>query len=233
MPFCNGVTGINQRWTLSFSMFIVEDNGIGISPRNREKLFREFGQAEVSISRQYGGSGMGLFICKQLVRLFNGTIGVESTPGEGSQFWFTAWFQTSEDTTATSGSDNNNYFSMEQALMVNNNYDTESSSSQVNESGSDSATNDASSGEASDSVATPPPPKSKKPRKKDLRILVVEDNRINQQVLYKFCQGLGYNSIQVVGDGRSAVKKCSKHTFDVILMDMSMPVRVYSLFFFV
>ena len=207
-------------------MFIVEDNGIGISPRNQDKLFREFGQAEVSISRRYGGSGMGLYICKQLVRLFNGTIGVQSTPGEGSQFWFTAWFNTSEETAATPGSDNNNYFSMEQALMVNNNYDGDSSSSQVNESGSDSATNDASSGEASDStsqVEKPTPAKTKKSlnKKKDLRILVVEDNRINQQVLFKFCQGLGYSNIQIVGDGRSAVKKCSKHTFDVILMDMS------------
>ncbi|KAG2171469.1 hypothetical protein INT43_009130 [Umbelopsis isabellina] len=216
---------VNQRMTQL--MFIVEDNGIGISPRSQEKLFQEFGQAEVSISRRYGGSGMGLFICKQLVRLFNGTIGVQSTPGEGSQFWFTAWFNTSEEASATPGSDNNNYFSMEQALIVNNNYDGESSSSQVNESGSESATNDASSSEASDSTShidLPPPPKTKKtPKKKDLRILVVEDNRINQQVLYKFCQGLGYHHVQVVGDGRSAVKKCSKHTFDVILMDMSMP----------
>ncbi|KAJ2958408.1 hypothetical protein NQZ79_g6010 [Umbelopsis isabellina] len=216
---------VNQR--MSQLMFIVEDNGIGISPRNQEKLFREFGQAEVSISRRYGGSGMGLFICKQLVRLFNGTIGVQSTPGEGSQFWFTAWFHTSEEASATPGSDNNNYFSMEQAMMVNNNYDGESSSSHANESGSDSATNDASSSEGSDSpsqVITTPAPKTKKSAiKKDLRILVVEDNRINQQVLYKFCQGLGYNSVQVVADGRSAVKKCSKHTFDVILMDMSMP----------
>ncbi|KAI8582189.1 hypothetical protein K450DRAFT_229472 [Umbelopsis ramanniana AG] len=210
-------------------LFIIEDNGIGISPRDKEKLFQEFGQAEVSISRRYGGSGMGLFICKQLVRLFNGTIGCESTLGEGSQFWFTAWFQSSEVKSAA-GSDSNNYFSMEQAMLVNNNYDNETSSSnqeESTESGSDTTTNDVSSEEASDSNQdTPHPRHSKKSvrRKEDVRILIAEDDRINQQVLQKFCQGLGYPNVTVVGDGRSAVKKCNKRHFDIVLMDKSMPI---------
>ncbi|KAG2180420.1 hypothetical protein INT44_003424 [Umbelopsis vinacea] len=211
-------------------LFVVEDNGIGISPRDKEKLFQEFGQAEVSISRRYGGSGMGLFICKQLVRLFNGTIGCESTLGEGSQFWFTAWFQSSEVKSAA-GSDSNNYFSMEQAMLVNNSYDNENSSSnqgESTESGSDTTTNDVSSEEASDSNqgTTPHPRHSRKVirRKEDLRILIAEDDRINQQVLQKFCQGLGYPNVTVVGDGRSAVKKCNKRHFDIVLMDKSMPI---------
>lgn len=209
--------------------FVVEDNGIGISPRNKEKLFREFGQAEVSISRRYGGSGMGLFICKQLVRLFDGQIGCESTPGKGSQFWFTAWFQSYENnSTPTLDNNNNNYFSMEQAMMVNNNYEESASSSNVGEStdsGSDSMANDVSSEEASDSTQQNSSRRQRKAvkRKEDLRILIAEDDRINQQVLYKFCEGLGYKDIQVVGDGKSAVKKCSKRYFDVILMDKSMP----------
>ncbi|KAH8553965.1 hypothetical protein BGW37DRAFT_464933 [Umbelopsis sp. PMI_123] len=211
-------------------LFIIEDNGIGISPRDKEKLFQEFGQAEASISRRYGGSGMGLFICKQLVRLFNGTIGCESTLGEGSQFWFTAWFQSSENKSIPVSSENNNYFSMEQAMLVNNSYEEEQLSSnngETTESGSDTATNDASSDEASDSnqISRRRHHSKKAIRaKEDMRILIVEDDRVNQQVLQKFCDGLGYPNVQVVGDGRSAIKKCSKHHFDVVLMDKSMPV---------
>jgi PleD family two-component response regulator len=175
---------------------------------------------------------MGLFICKQLVRLFNGTIGCESTLGEGSQFWFTAWFQSS-DVKSAAGSDSNNYFSMEQAMLVNNTYEEENSSNlgESTESGSDTTTNDASSEEASDTNQGtthhhPRHAKKSTRRKEDVRILIVEDDRINQQVLQKFCQGFGYPNVQVVGDGRSAVKKCSKRHFDIILMDKSMPVSI-------
>jgi CheY-like chemotaxis protein len=211
-------------------LFIVEDNGIGISPKNQEKLFQEFGQAEVSISRRFGGSGMGLFICKELVRLFNGTIGCESTLGEGSQFWFTAWLQAS-DTDSTTGSDNNNnYFSMEQAMMVNINYERSCSNiEEASESSSDSVVNDISSEEASDSNPTSSSKRKqqhKAKRKEDLRVLIAEDDRINRQVLLKFCNSLGYTNAHVVSDGRRAVKKCSKHHFDVILMDNSMPVSL-------
>ncbi|MHA7969581.1 ATP-binding protein [Rhizobium sp. CAU 1783] len=150
--------------------FEVEDTGIGIDEVGLAKLFKPFSQVDASITRKYGGTGLGLTICKQIVEKLGGELGMSSTVGVGSIFWF-------ELSVVAVGKD------------------------EVRRQG----------GFAD---------KAPLPR---LRILLVEDNRVNQMVATRFLDRLGQDVV-VANDGAEAVTLAGEESFDVILMDMQMPV---------
>ena len=83
---------INRQETQITLKITIRDSGIGLTEAQKNQLFSAFNQVDTSCSREYGGTGLGLVICKGLVERMGGEIGVDSQPGQGSRFWFTAKF---------------------------------------------------------------------------------------------------------------------------------------------
>lgn len=86
----NKIQDTPSGWLIKFE---VDDPGIGMNQEQQNKLFRSFEQADSSTTRKYGGTGLGLAISKQLAILMGGEVGVQSQPGMGSKFWFTAMLE--------------------------------------------------------------------------------------------------------------------------------------------
>lgn len=151
----------------------VRDTGIGLTPEQQSQLFKAYAQAEASTARRFGGTGLGLMICRQLVELMGGTITVDSVVGEGSTFRYTTHLLPAihrEVVASLSGTDQHG---------------------ERNQVG-------------------------------PLRVLVADDNEINQVVACKFLQKLGCQ-VELACTGHEAVEAISRTAYDVVLMDCEMP----------
>ncbi|MBZ5672768.1 MAG: response regulator [Acidobacteriia bacterium] len=159
-------------------LFAVRDTGVGIPADKQGVIFDAFRQADGSTTRKYGGTGLGLAICSRLVEMMGGTIGVESEPGKGSTFHFSARLGVVTGTPAEVD---------EQARKLAN---------VVKAFNSEQATN--------------------------LRILLAEDNPVNQRLATKLLEKRGHQ-VTVTATGRGALHRIQEETFDVVLMDVQMP----------
>jgi CheY-like chemotaxis protein/HPt (histidine-containing phosphotransfer) domain-containing protein len=101
--------------------FTVRDTGIGIPPDKLDRLFKSFSQVEAATTRQYGGTGLGLAISKKLVELMGGTMGVKSTPGQGSTFHFTLTLAAAATSTAPAAQDLPHRLTGRKVLIVDDN----------------------------------------------------------------------------------------------------------------
>jgi len=151
--------------------FEISDTGIGIDQEGLAKLFRPFSQVDATINRRFGGTGLGLTICLQIVEAMGGKIGAESEKGRGSTFWLEL---------------------------------------------------PAPAAPIKDARETAPAPTTCMSSLARMKILLVEDNKVNQDVARGFLAKLG-QEVVVAGDGAEGVDIASIHDFDLVLMDMQMP----------
>jgi len=180
------------------AVFSVIDTGIGIGMAQQSRLFQSFVQADDSMSRKHGGTGLGLAISKQLVEMMGGKIGVESTLGKGSRFWFTVTLPrvTSEE-------------QLSQLARA-------AASASEQELGPESR-------QDARVEALGPRPASEKPPTASAWILLAEDNPVNQKLTQRLLEKCGFR-VDVVVNGKEAVEAFQKRDYDLILMDCQMPI---------
>ena len=182
----------------------VIDTGIGITQEQLSRLFKPFSQADSSTQRSYGGSGLGLSICKALVNVLKGKIWLESQPGKGTAVSFTITFAKAPKEATTT---------VQQISALDPDpMSTWSSEAEV---------------PIYTSSVTSVIDLSRIPREQ-LRICIAEDNPINQKIAVSFVTKLGFKS-EAYNDGMQAVealraKAKAKNPFHLVLMDVQMPV---------
>lgn len=152
--------------------FVIKDTGIGIPEDKIEKIFQSFAQANSDTTRKYGGSGLGLSICKQLLELMDSDLKLETEEGKGSCFSFLLNFKKSQAN----------------VLQTENYIDID----------------------AQDNL-------------KGVKILVAEDNRLNIMVIEKFFKKWQID-LDLAENGLIALNKSMVNNYDMILMDLQMPV---------
>lgn len=160
-------------------LFKITDTGVGIASDSVEKLFKNFEQADSSITRKYGGTGLGLSICASLIGFMGGEISVKSKVGEGSVFSFTIMAE-KNDLSADSDLQNTPL-------------------------------------ESTDNVGF----------NKNIKILVAEDNKVNQIMFGEVLKKVGYHFVDFVDfveNGQKAVDAVNAKSYDIVFMDVQVPI---------
>ena len=180
--------------------FEVVDTGIGISMEAREWLFSNFSQVDASITRKFGGTGLGLAISKRMTEAMGGRIGVESTVGRGSTFWFELPLEETTDIPIVGAA------AIPTPVV-----------------GQPTESNNADSQPIDQSPPTKPASGlSPQVENAPLPLLLAEDNKINQKLALALLGRLGY-IVDLAENGREAVEAVGRKRYALILMDMQMP----------
>lgn len=182
--------------------FTVTDTGPGIHPDDRSRIFGEFYQADVSLTRAHGGTGLGLAITKQLVELMAGKLGFESTWGEGARFWVELPLiivEGDEPAVCDTSSPEPIAPAKEAARLKRLTNPTSSASAPV-----------------TDTTRYPPADIF------DLNVLVAEDSEVNQFIMRELLAKWGIE-ISIAANGKEALEMFQSLEFDLILMDIQMP----------
>ncbi|KAL9128042.1 MAG: hypothetical protein Q9217_003206 [Psora testacea] len=221
-------------------VFTVEDTGIGIEEEIRHRLFKPFSQADPSTARRFGGTGLGLTICKNLVDLMRGEITLESQLDRGTkaQFWIPfnkPQFSSRDIPLVNLGS---LPVRLQSELSVSSSH-SDMPSASVTPPMSPSADRKSlpvrrrsKGGSGAGSIASQLPPGKEIAQaidRKMIHVLVVEDNAINQQIALKTIRKFGF-SVNAVWNGKEALDYLLEDASpthpkpDIILMDVQMPV---------
>jgi len=176
--------------------FTVSDTGIGIPPAKQQLIFEPFAQVDGSTTRQFGGTGLGLTICRRLVILMQGEISVSSEPGRGSRFSFTVPLR------------HTGLAAVAPLRAV---------SAQAADRAAGAGAAEAAAGPAPVAdEAMPAAPGS-------LRVLLAEDNPVNQRLALRLLEKLGHRPT-LADSGVAALEEATRTDYDVVLMDVQMPV---------
>ncbi len=188
---------VQQQWQSADEIdvhFLVRDTGIGIPASKRDEIFEAFRQGDTSTTRRFGGSGLGLTISSELVRMMRGRIWVESEPGQGSVFHFTVRLKRGYPLALPAASSE------------------PSASSTITATGTrhtaDAANQD-------DWKAAP--------RVRPLHVLLADDHTANRHLVTTVLGSRGHLCVEA-SNGQEALEALRRDAFDVILMDVQMPV---------